>query len=443
MPSTTRRLAPLVFIVAVLAVRFPPPAAAQEEKPSEAPIIRITGAGRPKIPIAMPPFDGGGVARGREAADSLHDVIRDDLLFSNYFQLVPEEYIKMVGPFSDRAAAYKEWQGIGAEAVLMGQTRPDQGDDVVFEGRAYDTSEQRLVLGKRYRADAGQIRLLAHRMSDELVLRYTGKRGIATTRIAFVSQIGKGKEIFVMDYDGARPKRITANGSINRAPAWSPDGSLIAFVTLKSGQPQLMILNAAGDAPAAAFPQKGELNSAPAWSPDGKLLAFSSGRDGNAEIYTLRIADRLLTRLTRHDAIDTSPTWAPDGRSIAFTSDRGGSPQIYIMDAGGGSVRRLTSELSYCDSPSWSPGPAETIAFTARVPGGFDIFVHDIKTGALIRLTDGGGINESPRWSPDGRHLAFASNRSGGFDIYTMDANGDHVRRLTRGGSNESPSWSN
>jgi len=442
-PSTTRRPAPLALLMAALSALFPPPAPAQEEKPPDTPTIYITGAGRPKIPIAMPPFDGGAAAAGREAAGTLHEVVRDDLLYSNYFQLVPEEYLRMVAPFSDRAAAYKEWQGIGAEVVLMGQARPDQGSDVIFEGRAYDTSEQRLVLGKRYRADAAQVRLLAHRMSDEMVLRSTGRRGIATTRIAFVSQIGRAKEIFVMDYDGARPKRITANGSINRSPAWSPDGSLIAFVTLKSGQPQLTILNAAGDPTAPAFPQKGELTSAPAWSPDGRLLAFSSGRDGNAEIYTLRIADRQLSRLTRHDAIDTSPTWAPDGRSIAFTSDRGGSPQIYVMDAGGGSVRRLTSELSYCDSPSWSPGPSETIAFTARVPGGFDIFAYDLKAGTLGRLTDGGGINESPRWSPDGRHLAFASNRSGGFDIYTMDANGDHVRRLTRGGSNESPSWSN
>jgi TolB protein len=429
--------------VALLAAPLPALLEAQEERPPETPTIVISGAGRPKIPIAMPAFDGGAGARERDAAVTLHDVVRDDLLFSNYFQLVPEEYLKLVGPFRDHVSSYKEWQGIGAEAVLVGQARAEQGTGIVFEGRAYDTSEQRLALGKRYRADADQTRLLAHRMSDELVQRYTGKRGIATTRIAYVSQVGKGKELFIMDYDGARAKRITANGSINRSPAWSPDGTYVAFVTLKSGQPQLMTLSASGDPPIPAFPQQGELNSAPAWSPDGRLLAFSSGRDGNAEIYTVRLADKHLTRLTRHDAIDTSPAWSPDGRSIAFTSDRGGSPQIYIMDAGGGGVRRLTGELSYCDSPSWSVGPSEAIAFTARVPGGFDIFAYDLKAGTLSRLTDGGGINESPRWSPDGRHVVFASNRSGGFDIYTMDANGDHVRRLTRGGLNESPTWSN
>ena len=415
---------------------------AQQGQRTDVPTIRIVGAGRERVPIAIPVFEGGTEARGKESATTLREVLRDDLLFSNYFSIVPEEYLKLIGPFNDRRGNYKEWEGIGADALLVGLARTEGPSGYVFEGRVYDTSEQRMVLGKRYRAEADQVRLMGHRMADEIILQYTGQPGIATTRITFVSQVGKGKEIYVMDYDGARPKRITANGSINLSPSWSPDGKSIAYVTYKGNQPRLVIQNSAGEVH-PAFAQKGELNSAPAWSPDGRLLAFSGARDGNAEIYTLRISDGTLTRLTRNDDIDTSPAWSPDGRSIAFTSDRSGTPQIYIMDADGGSVRRLTSELSYCDAPSWSvPAPDEMIAFTARVPGGFDIYVHNLKTGALSRLTDGSDINEWPRWSPDGRHIAFASNRSGSFDVYTMDAGGDHVRRLTRGGSNSSPSWS-
>jgi TolB protein len=433
-------LAAALFVGRVTAQNQATPA---ETPPSGTPTIRIVGSARQRVPIALPAFDGGGGGRGQDAALSLHDVMRDDLLFSGYFQIVPDEYLKMVGPFRDRPASYKEWQGIGAEAILTGSAQPEGLSGIVFEGQVFETTEQRAVIGKRFRGDQQQVRIIAHKMSDAIVEHYMGKPGIATTRIAYVSQVGKGKEIFVMDYDGARPKRITANGSMNRSPAWSPDGRLIAFVSLRSGSPELLILDASGDLQ-RAFPQKGELNSAPAWSPDGRLLAFSSARDGNAEIYTLGIDDKVLTRLTRDPGIDTSPTWSPDGRSIAFTSDRTGSPQIYLMDADGGRVRPLTHELSYCDAASWSPNPDEgdRIAFAARVPGGFDIFSYDLKTAQLTRLTDGGGINESPRWSPDGRHLVFASDRSGGSDIYTMDANGDHVRRLTRGGSNQMPSWS-
>jgi len=67
------------------------------------------------------------------------------------------------------------------------------------------------------------------------------------TRIAYVSQVGKGKEIFVMDYDGARAKRVTGNGSINLSPAWSPDGKEIAFMSYRNGDPELVILNSAGE----------------------------------------------------------------------------------------------------------------------------------------------------------------------------------------------------
>jgi TolB protein len=416
-------------------------AAPQQDRPPDAPIIKITGAATEKVPIAIPRFDGGGTPKGDEAASLLYEVLRDDLLFSNYFKLVPDEYLKLVPAFAGRKTDYKEWQGIGADAVLIG-TAALQPPDLVFEARVYDMSEQRLALGKKYRASPDQGRLLAHRMADEIILRYTGKPGIATSRITYVSQVGKGKEIFVMDYDGARVKKITANNSINLSPSWSPDGQWIAFMSYRSGSPELKILSSKGEL-RSAFPQKGELNSAPSWSPDGKLLAFSSGRDGNAEIYTLRPSDGSLTRLTRDAGIDTSPTWSPDGHSLAFTSDRSGSPQIWLMDSDGGNVRRLNTELSYCDAPSWNPVPEEdeSIAFTARVPGGFDIYVYDLKERTIKRVTDGGGINEWPRWSPDGRHLVFASNRSGGFDVYTMDADGDHVRRLTRGGSNTSPSW--
>jgi TolB protein len=411
-----------------------------QNQPAETPIIKISGTAQSKVPIAIPPFSGSG------SAQTLHDVVRDDLLFSNYFKLVPDEYYKLVQPFTGKKTDYKDWQGIGADAVLVGTSQENaaagRAAELVFEARMYDTTDESMPVGKRYRADTDQVRLLAHKMSDEIVRRYTGKPGIATSRIAYVSQVGKAKEIFLMDYDGARSKRITSNNSINLSPAWSPDGQWIAFVSYRSGSPELKILSSKGEL-RSAFPQKGELNSAPSWSPDARTIVFSSSRDGNAEIYTLRVEDGSLNRLTRNNAIDTSPSFSPDGRSIAFTSDRGGGPQIWMMDSDGGNARRLPIDLNYCDAPAWNPVPeeGETITFTARVPGGFDIYTFDLKANQLKRLTDGGGVNEWPRWSPDGRHIVYTSDRSGGFDIYTMDADGDHVRRLTKGGSNRYPTW--
>jgi TolB protein len=435
------------LLAALLAV-----AAAFQEAPPPSPgvpTIRIEGTARPKIPIAVPPVTiAGADPRLREAAATLAQVLRDDLDFSTWFSLVPEEYHALVRGAGDRKVPFKEWLGVGAEVLLLGQVGLE-GSQFVFEGRAFDTAEGRMPVGRKYRAEPDLLRVVAHRLSNEIVQHYTGQPGVALTRIAYVSQSGRAKEIHVMDHDGARSKRITGNGSINLSPTWSPDGREIAFMSYRGGSPELLILNSDGEL-RRTFPQHGELNTAPAWSPDGRMLAFSSSRDGNAEIYLLRIADGALTRLTRHEAIDTSPAWSPDGRAIAFTSDRSGSPQIYTMNADGSGVERLTFEVSYCDAPSWSPDGGR-IAFTSRVPGGFDIFVQTLAAaggppgaggGALRRLTENTNINEWPRWSPDGRHLVFASDRTGSFDIYTMDADGSHVRRLTRTGNSHSPAWS-
>ncbi len=418
----------------------PPAVAVPEGFDPGVPTIRIEGEARRKIPIAIPKLEADGVdGRTGEIAETIRRVVRDDLDFSGYFHIVPEEYHNLIPDGGGRRINYKEWLGIGAEALLVGRVDLES-PSVVFEGRVYDTTEKRMVVGKKYRGEIELQRLVAHKLSNEIIRQYTGETGVAMTRITYVSQVGDAKEIFVMDYDGARRKKISATGSINLSPSWSPDATRIAFVSYRSAGPELVILDNKGNLQ-LAFPQGGELNSAPAWSPDGRLLAFSSSRDGNAEIYTLRISDRRLTRLTRNEAIDTSPAWSPNGREIAFTSDRSGSPQIYIMDAEGSNVRRLTFELSYCDAASWSPR-GDAIAFAARVPGGFDIFVKNLLSGELRQLTRETNINEWPRWSPDGRHIVFASNRTGGFDIYTMDFDGSRQRRLTRGGSNFSPSWS-
>jgi len=405
------------------------------------PIIRMIGTAKPKQQIALPAFTPTADSKAQDAARTIHDTIRDDLDFSGYFAIVPDEYYKMVHGDPGGRINYKEWLGVGADALLLGLTSIEPGN-LVFEGMLHDTNDQKILLHKKYRGEPDQARLVAHKLSDAIVEQFIGQPGIAQSKIAFVSQVGKAKEIYVMDYDGARAKRITANNTINLSPSWSPDGRQIAFVSYRSGTPVLMIVNSDGEL-RQAFPQEGDLNSAPAWSPDGRSLAFASTRDGNAEIYVQRV-DKTAppTRITRDPAIDTSPSWSPDGTQIAFTSDRAGSPHIYIMDADGGNVRAFT-EVGYCDAASWSP-LGDKIAFTARVPGGFDIFVKDVKdkNAPLGRLTENSNINEWPRWSPDGRHLVFASNRTGNFDIFIVDLDGTHARRLSHGGNSYSPSWS-
>jgi hypothetical protein len=97
-----------------------------------------------------------------------------------------------------------------------------------------------------------------------------------------------------------------------------------------------------------------EDDSAPAWSPDGKLIAFTSRRDGREQIYVMNADGTGLRRVSQSNDKDFSPTWSPDGNWIAFASFRGGQTDIYMMDPRGGNVTRLTTTTTGADRPAWS-----------------------------------------------------------------------------------------
>jgi len=393
-----------------------------------------------RSPLALPDFVPASSSQTRKAADEITKTLRDDLAFSGYFNVVkPALYSDIVG-YSEKRVMYKEWLDIGAESVVLGKVLDETGK-IAVEGRLYDNKQQQLVMGRRYRGEPEAARSIAHRLGNEIVKQFTGQPGFFQTRIAFVSQVGRAKEIFVMDYDGERIKRLTNNGSLNLNPSWSPDGSEIAFLSYRSGRPEMVILSSNGELRKAFPQQKGDLNLAPDWSPDGKLIAFTGSRDGNSEIFVLRVSDGQVTRLTSNPALDTSPSWSPTAREIAFVSDRSGTPQIYIMDAEGTNVRRMTYEGAWNDLPAWSP-KGDKIAYCSRLEGHFDLFVRDLASQQSTRLTQGPSNNEDPRWAPDGHHLVFASDRSGNYDIYEMISDGTGVRRITQGGRSFNPDWS-
>ena len=182
-------------------------------------------------------------------------------------------------------------------------------------------------------------------------------------RLAFVSGRDGNSEIYVMNADGTQT-RLTYNVAPDdpdtwwmgrdEDPAWSPDGTKIAFTSLRDGNFEIYVMNANGTWQANAT-LNGAGDFEPAWSPDGSKIAFTSNRDGNLEIYVMNADGTGQHNLTKHGWDDSHPTWSLDGARIAFTSNRGGNDNIHWMNADGTGQVRLTTNQSGDFDPAWSP----------------------------------------------------------------------------------------
>ncbi|MBN1272600.1 MAG: Tol-Pal system beta propeller repeat protein TolB [Candidatus Aminicenantes bacterium] len=402
--------------------------------------LRIT-EGMPAIPIALPQFSfqSGSPEFQKETAE-LHDIIKNDLKYSRIFQPLPENYYSYIRPINPNKILFKDWQSISAHLLLVGEVSPLSGGDILFEGKIYDVKSERFIKGRRYQSEKSLVRLMAHRMSNELMKMY-GEPPLFTSKIAFVSNRDGNDEIYLMDYDGQNQTRLTFNKVQDYMPALSPDGRKIAYTSYRSGKAALYVLDIY-EGKITEIKTEGRTNYAPCFSPDGKVIVFCSHiPGGNPEIFTASTNGNNVKRVTFNNAADTAPYWSPTARQIAFTSDRSGTPQIYIMDAEGSNVRRVSFGGNYHDGPAWSPS-GDRIAYIARVDQIFDIYILNIRTNRVTKLTESSARNESPTWSPDGRHIVFSSNRTGTIQIYSMDYDGSNVRQLTHRGENKLPFWS-
>ena len=386
-----------------------------------------------------------------EAARIIGQVLWDDLNYEREYYMIPRDTYKSIPPAPTISTVpFDRWRELGADGVVIG-TVQKVATGIKVEMRLYSVRAQQSSYGREYTGSAANPRLYAHTMADELHERQFSLRGVARTKLAFSSDRNREpvvgtvekrevKEVYVADYDGANPRRITINRTLNITPAWSPDGRSIAYTSYRTGVPDILISNIY--AGTMEQPSKGSgQNWLPVFSPDGSKIAFTSNRDGNPELYVMNRDGSDVRRLTNNPEIDTSPTFSPSGTQIAFASGRSGTPQIYVIGVDGAGLRRISQE-SYADRPTWSPAPFNEIAFTARTGPGFDIKILSIEKGETRQITFGEGTNESPAWAPNGRHLAFSSTRAGRLQIFTVDRDGRNLRQITREGNNQTPHWS-
>ena len=257
-------------------------------------------------------------------------------------------------------------------------------------------------------------------------------------RIATIDPLWNG-QIVTVDTDGKRSGRLNTSwfytpGAPGWAmePAWSPDGSKIAFAgflnpvgaatATKVGPPrgsEIFVVNANGSG-LMQLTRNTANDEGPAWSPDGTKIAFSSDN----QIYMMEADGTNVRRLTQDGAFDSDASWSPDGRKIAFSSDVIGTGYgvIRSMNSDGTGITRLTGLPGNDIEPAWSPDGMKIIFASQRGTTHYGIYMMNADGSDQTSLTEAGGWLHSPQWSPDGKMIAYISNALGMFCL--MSSNG-------------------
>jgi Tol biopolymer transport system component len=315
---------------------------------------------------------------------------------------------------------------------------------------------------------------------------------VAGGRIAFVSNRDGNPEIYTMNADGSAPTRLTDHPEVDAHPAWSPDGTRIAFtryaqITLPDGtvdrDADIHVMNADGTGLTNLSRSPGTFELDPTWSPDGSRLAFVRAGDQLPRIWTMNADGSGLVALTTTGGAigDWHPSWSPDGRRVLFdrigcaSSDPGG---IYAVTTDGSAtvstVRTAEQEILF--QPSTAPDQAriayQSISTTNRATlieclvllallaidltsdgltialGPAEVVVANADGTAPASFPSGElqALASALTWAPDGRRLAFASGQQETFadaDIHVLDTATGTTSNITNSpdASDHSPDW--
>jgi TolB protein len=342
-------------------------------------------------------------------------------------------------PHEPGEISYPDWQVRGADALAIGTVEAQPNGRIEARFRLLDVTKQTELVGQAVSANEAQIRAIGHRISDLIYEKLTGDKGVFSTRIAYVNRQGKKFSLIVADSDGYNEQVVLAQNEPIMSPAWSPDGSHLAYVSFETGRAAVFVQSLYTNQRKVLANFSGS-NSAPAWSPDGKQLAVVLTRDGGSQIYLIRPDGSGLRRITFSGVIDTEPNFSPDGQSLLFTSDRGGSAQVYRMPLDGGTAQRLTFGAGSSFSPRHSPD-GKGFVFAHLSNGRFYVTLQDFQTGQMSVLTEG-GWDKKPSFAPNGKIILFASEARGRGILATVSSDG-RVRQhmFTQSGDAREPIW--
>ena len=417
--------------------------------------IEISGGVVGEHPIAIVPFSW--ESKDKKPAIDVSKVLSANLKRTGSFDVISDKNFREF-PHHGGEVNFESWRAVGVESLVVGRVRPGAkgGYQIQFQlfdiykksevadgGPGVEDYQIKQVIGYSLPTTAKDLRRTAHYMSDLIYEALTGKKGIFTTRVAYVIATGKKSakqySLQIADMDGHNPFTVLKSSEPIMSPSWSPDAHKLAYVSFENKKAQIYVQDVDTGKRRLVSAQRG-VNGAPSFSPDGKKLALSLSRDGNLEIYSLDLASLRVKRLTRNSSIDTEPVWSPDGKSIIFVSDRSGRPQVYKMPMQGGRAQRLSFQGNYNSRPVFQPD-GKKLAIVHGNADGFHIATLDIESGVVDILTRG-RLDESPSYAPNGSMILYAASGKDRAILSAVSADGKAAGRLKfKQGDVRDPAW--
>ena len=402
-------------------------------------VLEITKGSDNPYSLALLNFDG-----SETKIYEVSNIVKNDLNRTGEFRILDNKQLLSI-PTNEDNLNYSDFKLLGIDYIVMGSLEEEDTSNISAVYKIFSVQKESQLRTSTVYGVPNKLKQLAHYISDGIYEEVTGLKGVASTRLLYVTEEFSGGisqfKLNVADADGSNEQILLRSNEPIISPSWSPDSKKVAYVSFETGMAKVFIQNIATGKREIVLENKFQISS-PSWSPNGKFMSLTLYQDGNAEIYILNLKNKNLTRLTNHYSIDTESSWSPNGSKIMFTSGRSGSPQLYEINLKkfNAKPQRITFEGNYNAKGSYLPN-GEGVVFVHRKNSNFQIALKYFNENFVRPLTNS-QLDESPSISANGNVIIYAISENETGLLAGVTLSGARFKLPMKKGEVREPSWS-